>query len=124
MAAPRLQLFRSVVAGEHDDRVVGNAELLKRIEHGAEIGIKLQEAVGPFALSGLPLELRPRQDREMHQRMVEVEKERLSGSHAPLHEVPAAPQEFGVDVPPDLLGQLPNRPDFSSLLAFKDTGDA
>src|SRR5262249_35834098 len=100
---------------QDDDRVIVDAELLECVEDRPEIGVELQQAVGPVALAGFSFELCARVDRKVHQRVIEVEEERFLCVDASLHERLAARDEFKIDVSPHLPRQLPDRP---YLLAF------
>ena len=71
-------ILGAIVAAHDNDGVVGDAELVELIEQHAEIVVEHQEAVAPIAIVALPFELVARDHREVHQRVIEVEKERLA----------------------------------------------
>jgi hypothetical protein len=66
-AAPQQHIFGAVVAGEHHHGVASDAELLQQVQQPAEVGVQLQQAVGPVALAALALELLTRDHRHMHE---------------------------------------------------------
>ena len=45
--------MRAVVGRVEHDRVVGDAEIVERLEHGADVGIVLDHAVAVFVLARL-----------------------------------------------------------------------
>ncbi len=53
---PRLDKFTTVVAGENDNRVVTNTELVDGFKHLANIVIHLGKHVGPVPVASLPRE--------------------------------------------------------------------
>jgi len=67
---------RSVVAGEHDDRVVGDALVLQRLQHGADGAVDVGQGVG-VGRGALALEIRRGPERGVRHRGGEVQEERL-----------------------------------------------
>ncbi len=105
-AAPEHDVLGSVVAGEHDERVVRDPELVEEVEKHTEVAVELKQAVSPVALSGLALELLARDHRHVHQRMIEVDKERRSSRDGASDEVIRVREVCDVAVAPDLECQL------------------
>jgi hypothetical protein len=63
--SPGQRVLGAVVAGEDDDRVVGDVEFVEQVEQGAEIGVHFQQAVGPVAGSAFAFEFVARHGRQM-----------------------------------------------------------
>ena len=61
-APPKQQVVGAVVAGEDHQCVIGETKVVEQIEQGAEIGVELQQAVGPITLLGLAFEFLTRDD--------------------------------------------------------------
>ncbi len=97
-AAPQQHVLRAVVASEHDDRVPAHPELVNEVQQCPEVSVELNQAVGPVALAACALELLARDHRHVHQRMVEVDKERAVGLDCATHELRRPPQELEVAV--------------------------
>src|SRR5262245_8345069 len=83
---PRVHM-RPVVRGIEDGRVVGDAEIVERLQELSDIAVMLEHAVEIFADAALPEHLRPYVGVEMHPGRVHPCKERLAGLDLPLHEV-------------------------------------
>ena len=104
--APQQDVLGAVVTGEHHKGVVGQVELVEEVEKRAEIGVQLEEAVGPVPLPAAALELGSRDHRHVHQRVVEVEKERGLFRGAFSDERLGSSQVVEVAVAAHLQGQL------------------
>src|SRR6202795_4359861 len=71
------ETFRAVVSGIHDDRVVGDAQLVALLEQLSDLRVVLDHAIGvdPEASNALRFRLKVRPD--MHARRVPPEEEGL-----------------------------------------------
>ena len=101
--------MRAVVGAVHDERVVGEAEAIDRVEDRADVLVVVDHRVVIFALppAGLAEALRLRVRPEVHVGEVHPEEERLVGLRLPLHEVDGAGGGVVVDRLHPLLRQRP-----------------
>src|SRR5258705_13962656 len=89
--APSCQvIFGPIVTTHDDDSVVGDPELVELVNQHAKVVVEHQQAVAPVAVGAGAFEFVARDHRKVHQRMIEVEKERLVRSSAAPHEVQPA----------------------------------
>jgi hypothetical protein len=105
-APPQKHLLGPVVPGENHHCVLGDPELVEQVEQRPEVGVELQQAVGPIPLSGLALELLARDHRHVHHRVVEVHVERRLDADRVANERRRPSQELRVTIPPHIEGQL------------------
>ncbi len=87
----------TVVAGEHDNRVVADAKLVNRVENLAHVGVHLGKSVREVAVAGLSGELLVRQRGEVDERERHVGVEGFAGIHAAFHEVDRPTCNLSID---------------------------
>jgi hypothetical protein len=103
---PQQHLLGAVITGEDHQRVAREVQQVEQVEQCPEVGVEFEQAVGPVSVAGLALEFLPRDHRHVHQRMVEVDKERHALPGLGADERRGAPQVLPVAVAPDLKGEL------------------
>jgi hypothetical protein len=67
-----------VIAAVNNDGIAGNSKLVELVEQDAEVMVEHQQAITPISVGTLPHEFVARDHREVHQRVVEIEKKRLA----------------------------------------------
>ena len=90
--------FGAVVAGEDDERVVGDARSLQSVQHLADRPVGLKHKVAVITRLGFTFEFRRRHDGKMGRREGQIEKERLPGLRVCLDPTHRATGQFGQDV--------------------------
>ena len=99
-AVPRSgqELLVAVVPGKDHDRVLAEAEFVELVEEHAEVAIELEQTVGPIAVSARALVLVARMDRQVHQRIVVVDEERLVSLGVAFEEVERPSVHLDIDI--------------------------
>ena len=110
-------VVRAVVGGIHDDRVVGDAELIELVQHLADVLVVGDHHVVVVALPALALVLLGAVRPEMHGRGVVPEEERLVGLVRLVDEAQRVLRDLVVDGLHALLGQRPGVLDLLPALA-------
>ena len=98
-------VLRSVVGGVHDDRVVGDAQLVELVEHHANLLVVHDHAIGIRVLAALAEILLRNVRPEVHGRGVVPQEERLVGLSLLLHPRECARRDLFVDGFHALLGE-------------------
>ena len=94
-----MRVLGSVVAGEHDECVLAEAQLFDCVEDLADVVIHLGQRVGPVAVAGAAGEVWMRQRRIMHERERHVGEERPLGLRVAAHEIDGSAGDLGIDQP-------------------------
>ena len=70
----------TVVTGEHNDRILGNADFIQHVEHFAKVAVELEKAVGPIAVFTAALIILAWHHGQVHQCVIEIEKKWCLGA--------------------------------------------
>ena len=101
------ELVGAVVGAVDDDGVVGDLEIVERLQELPDVPIMLEHPIGVFVAghAALAAHRRAHVGEDVHARGVHPDEERLTRLHLPLHEVDGGGRGFVVDRLHALAGQ-------------------
>jgi hypothetical protein len=94
---PGPNCFRTVVAREHDNRVVADVQLIDRVQDLAHVRVDFRERIREVAVTGRAREFRVRQSWKMDKGEWDLGIERFARLRVAFNEVDRSPRDLGVD---------------------------